>query len=669
MNVALGRDAVLLDFDRFARIGGSFVPSDIIATVAAILEKVELGTNDSEFAELIERMREASPEALAGHDMERLRFHLNAVVQAIRESRVNERALNLLADTTRDLSSTLGLQDLLRTIVSRARSLVGANLAWLTQLDEEQGQLRTVQGEGHISPATWAMKASVGYGAVSLIADSLSFFDTQDYLGDQRFRHLDALDRTFEIESIVSLAGFPILSENKLQGILFIADRYRRKLTGREISVLGSFALHAGVAMRNAHAFTLLSEALAEAERNRAALIDHIHRVDISAAAHDEMTSLLAKGAEWPLFVQRMADQINGAIVLYDEAFSPTLRFASANYRGQLAAGLKDGKIDSSLLISAISKSRHSGRSVVMLDVGHEHCRAMALHGGAARGESLVICHVGELDPIEIRNLERSTVALSIAKLWSEKRETEQLIASSTLLRHFVLVNPPDASTVSAVRERLKISADQPVTLALIAISDLDRGLQTTMIRTAAASMNLLVDLVNETYLAVGPENAIRGLLQTLLRRREGWRIGGVVSDPFSDLTQAAVQYAQIEQALRVLRKMNRLNRFVEHGQVNLFAKLFAVGDAARIAQYVEQILSPIEERDPHQRTQLKKTLLSYIDCEHNIVRTAEHLGVHVNTVRQRLDTLREITGGWDDPVSALELHVALRLDAITAAP
>ena len=68
----------------------------------------------------------------------------------------------------------------------------------------------------------------------------------------------------------------------------------------------------------------------------------------------------------------------------------------------------------------------------------------MALHGGAARGESLVICHVGELDPIEIRNLERSTVALSIAKLWSEKRETEQLIASSTLLRHFVLVNPPD---------------------------------------------------------------------------------------------------------------------------------------------------------------------------------------------------------------------------------
>ena len=141
------------------------------------------------------------------------------------------------------------------------------------------------------------------------------------------------------------------------------------------------------------------------------------------------------------------------------------------------------------------------------------------------------------------------------------------------------------------------------------------------------------------------------------------------MSDPFFDLTQAAVQYAQIEQALLVLRKMNRLNRFVEHSQVNLFAKLFEVGDVSRIARYVERILAPIEERDPRQKTQLKKTLLCYIDSEHNIVRTAELLGVHVNTVRQRLDTLREITGGWDDPIAALELHVALRLDAITAPP
>ncbi len=127
-----------------------------------------------------------------------------------------------------------------------------------------------------------------------------------------------------------------------------------------------------------------------------------------------------------------------------------------------------------------------------MRDADGDHYRALALHGGAGRGESPVICHRGELDPIDVRNLERSTVALSIAKLWSEKRETEQLIASSTLLRHLILVNPPDASTISAVQDRLKISTDQPVMLALIAMSGLDRASQTTMIRASAAESNLL---------------------------------------------------------------------------------------------------------------------------------------------------------------------------------
>jgi PucR-like helix-turn-helix protein/GAF domain-containing protein len=645
------------------------VSGNVLSILATILEKTVLGAHDSEIAEMIEMVRNVSPSTATGHDIERLHFHLNTVAQANRDRGVSERGLSLLIDTTHDLSNTLALQDLLQTIVSRARSLVGANVAYLTLLDEDHRTLRTVTAEGHIYPATSEMTARVGYGAVSLTINSKSFFDTQDYLGDQRFRHSDALDRVFKAESIVSLAGFPILLENKLQGVLFVADRYHRKLSAREISILGSFALHAGVAMRNAHAFTKLSEALADAERNRIALVDHIHRVDVSAAAHDELTSLLAKGTEWPLFIQRMADQIDGAIILYDESLSVRGRFTSASFRGQLAADLKDGKIDPSVLISAISQSRHSGRSVVMLDAGDERYRAMALHGGAGRGESLVICHRGELDPIDIRNLERSTVALSIAKLWSEKRETEQLIASSTLLRHLILVNPPDTSTVSAIRDRLKIDTDQPVILALIAITGLDRASQTATIRAAAAKMNLLVDLIDDTYLAAGPEKSIRALLQTLLRRRKGWEIGGIVSNPFSDLTQAAVHYGRIEQALRVLRKMNRLNRFVEHSQVNLFAKLFEAGDASRMARYMEQILSPIEERDPHQKTQLKKTLLCYIDCQYNIARTAELLGVHVNTVRQRLGTLREITGGWDDPVSALELHVALRLDSITAAP
>lgn len=638
---------------------------DLLSAAMAVLEKVALGARDDDVDALLDQMKLRSAQAGAGDQFDSFQNHVNSIRRVISGHTLSERGLNFLIETARDLSSTLTVQDLLRMVVTRARSLVGANVGWATVLDEEDGVFRTVTAEGNLSPATAGMTSRIQYGAVSLIMSSKSFFETQDYLNDQRFRHLPELDRIFKTENIVSLAGFPILSEDKVLGFLFVADRYGRKLSGREISVLGSLALHAGVAMRNAKLFVLLSEALGEAERNRNALIEHIQRVESSAAAHDEMTDLLASGAELQLFLNLMANRIDGAVFLYDKELKISDEFVSSAYGGGLAADLRSGKIDPTLLISASSQSRHTGRSVVMLNSNREQCRAIALHGGTERGETLVICNPGELDAIEIRNLERSTVALSIAKLWNERRETEKLIASSALLRHLVLVTPPDESTISAVRDRLALRADAPVMLAQVVISGLDRASQTARIRDCAAKLNVLVDLLDDTYLAIGPAGAIRKFLSNLAGSRDGWEAGGIQSEPFVDLRLTGSHFGRINQALLVLRNMKRIERFVDQSEVNMFAKIFEAGDARRIARYLEDLLKPIDVRAPRQQEQLKRTLLCYFDCHHSIKLAAETLGVHINTMRQRLDTLREITGGWDDPVKALELHVALRLRAV----
>ena len=304
----------------------------------------------------------------------------------------------------------------------------------------------------------------------------------------------------------------------------------------------------------------------------------------------------------------------------------------------------------------------------MILERGNEQCRTIALHGGNGRRDCLVICHLGELEAFEIRNLERSAVALSIAKLWNERRETEKLIASSTLLRHLVLVTPPDPSTISAARERLGLRADQTVQLALIVISGIDRISQTGRVRECAAGLQRAGRSVRRRLSRRGPGAGGAGLpAESVEEVRILRTAGGVLSEPFADLTQAASHFRRIDNALKVLRKMKSLDRFVGQREVNLFAKLFEVNEASRIAAYADHVLSQIAERAPRQKNELKRTLLAYFDAQHNIKRTAEALGLHINTVRQRLDALREITGGWDDPVKALELHVALRLSAILA--
>jgi hypothetical protein len=637
----------------------------LLEAAAEILGKIAGGASETEIDAGLAAFKAAARRGPFAAQAETLGRHLGAIRHNLSETRLSEHGLSFLIDTTQELSSQLTLQDLLRTVVVRARGLVGADVAWATVLDNERGLFRVATADGNLSPDTAEMTSRVDHGAVSLVMSSRSYFETEDYLSDQRFRHSPELDRIFRTEKIASLAGFPILWENKVHGFLFVASRYPRKLSGRETSVLGAFALHAGVAMRNANAFALLSEALDEAQRNRNALIEHIQRVEASATAHDEMSALLASGADIRQFLERMANRIGGAVLLYDDEFRISEEFVAKAYQGVLARALREGKIDLARLIHANAQSRHTGRSVTLIEQGAEQSRAIALHGGNGRRDSLVICHRGELDAIEIRNLERSTVALSIAKLWHERRETEKLIASSTLLRHLVLVTPPDAATLSAIRERLGLRADQPVQLALVALSGIDRVSQTARVRECARGIGVLVDLLDDTYLAVGPVGALQSFLSHLSNGKGAWTAGGLTSEPFQDLGQAASEYARINHALQVLRKMKTLDRFLGQHEVNLFAKLFETGDAARLAAYADELLSRIAARAPRHKDELRRTLLVYFDAQHNLKRTAEALGLHINTVRQRLDALREITGGWDDPIKALELHVALRLRAI----
>jgi transcriptional regulator with GAF, ATPase, and Fis domain len=210
-----------------------------------VVEKVARGASDKEIDQLLDNLNAVSVSENNKSFQDSFSKHVRGISRVIGDSFLAEKGLSFLIETTQDLSNTLELQELLRRIVSRARSLVGANVAWVTILDNESLIFRTVTAEGNFAPATAQMTSRLDHGAVSLIMNSKSYFETQDYLSDQRFRHSPDLDRTFQIEKIVSLAGFPILWESKVHGFLFVADRYVRKLTGREMSVLSTFALPA----------------------------------------------------------------------------------------------------------------------------------------------------------------------------------------------------------------------------------------------------------------------------------------------------------------------------------------------------------------------------------------------------------------------------------------
>jgi GAF domain-containing protein len=146
----------------------------------------------------------------------------------------------------------------------------------------------------------------------------LPFF-TPDYLHDNRFAHDPALDDTFRDEGVAALVGAPLMCDDNVIGLLFVADRYHRTHTALNVSILCTLATHAAVAINNAKAFAEAKTALDNADLARAELERHARDVQEAAEAHEQLTSLLAKGASLGALCESVAQLLNGSVLVLDE--------------------------------------------------------------------------------------------------------------------------------------------------------------------------------------------------------------------------------------------------------------------------------------------------------------------------------------------------------------
>ena len=98
-------------------------------------------------------------------------------------------------------------------------------------------------------------------------------------------------------------------------------------------------------------------------------------------------------------------------------------------------------------------------------------------------------------------------------------------------------------------------------------------------------------------------------------------------------------------------------------------AELVLHADTVLASEFAEARLAPLDALRPAVRDRLTQTLRAWLDRQGRIDETARALEVHPQTVRYRLNQLREALGGaLDDPDARFELQLALRVggDALT---
>jgi PucR family transcriptional regulator, purine catabolism regulatory protein len=146
------------------------------------------------------------------------------------------------------------------------------------------------------------------------------------------------------------------------------------------------------------------------------------------------------------------------------------------------------------------------------------------------------------------------------------------------------------------------------------------------------------------------------------------WKPGFTVSVGFSGPAEAPAGLAAAQR--EVISVMDSLARFKRWAQVvavpelGLTGLLAAVSDE-RLVDYSRRHLGPLVEHDAARKGSLVPTLRAYLETGEQ-QEAAKRLRVHPNTLRYRLDRIREISGvDLEDPETRLNMAVALRVQAL----
>src|SRR5690606_31936205 len=218
------------------------------------------------------------------------------IKERLDQHQLRERGLLAVIETAQDLTAITDLDKVLQAIVQRARKLVGCDVGYLSIYDDERSDFYVRATDGAFSERFKQIRIGLEVGVCGFVARNRRPYSSSNYGADERFIHTGFIDSAMLDENIKSILGVPLLDGEKVVGVLFVGDRYVRSYVAWEMSILSTLAAHASVAIGNARLFEQAQKALRQASTTNALLTRQTSDTRAAAEAHEQLTSLVARG-------------------------------------------------------------------------------------------------------------------------------------------------------------------------------------------------------------------------------------------------------------------------------------------------------------------------------------------------------------------------------------
>ncbi|MEV6987259.1 GAF domain-containing protein [Sphaerisporangium sp. NPDC051017] len=598
-------------------------------------------------------------ESLDGAELAGVLRRTRRVRATLARWRRRDQELSALLSSARELAELRDLDALLDRLVARAHDLVGTDVTYLSEFDQETDELRVRSTLGTFAPEFRRLRVPPGKGLAGKVVSTRSPQWTTNYDHYLDVPHDAEIDEAVQAEGLVSLLGVPLVAGDRVLGVLFAANRDEHAFTPEEIALLSAFADHAAVVLQTVH---LLAQARASAEAARAANEDLARTMaarERASAVHQDLTNAVLRGGTGHEVARTLAASLGRSVEIFDRDLAP------------LASARTDTSRESSPVTAhvraAVERSRTTGRCVFLDPLDDGASVVVAVVAAETLLGAILVGH-GDLalGSVERRTIERAAQIVALLALKREAVAEAEERVRGELISDILL---GDGAHCEELMLRARARGVRLESLRMVVAVLVPRDRRRAAVQTlgtwrpgllAGEHAGCVVVLTD----AADPDSAATEVRECV-RPLTGAPVLVVADAPVATWGELGARFEPLRQCAELLHGMGIQDTAVNAAAYQPYLALFGAGRDGIVA-FTEAVLGPVLRWDRDHSTDLVKTLRTYVDSHCSPARAARALNVHINTVSQRLDRITLLLGpAWREPEPFFRVTVAVRMHAL----
>ncbi len=550
-----------------------------------------------------------------------------------RRGRVAE--LTALNDIAAQLTSTHAVDELLPQITAQARRLLGVDCAHIGVVHGEDFVIEFASGA--LTAQLVGTHVPRGAGMLSLVIGRGEPVWTNDYAAETSFAH-ESLDGMIAAEQFRALLGVPLTVRDRVVGALFACKRTERHFEDDEIRLLAALASHAAIAIDNA---TTLKQYRETAQQLNVAN----RQLERTLAWDRQLTNVVLRGGGVEDLVTEIAAAATGQLILLTPdadlpadvaARCPDLMgmLEAAQAQPALGGGVVAGG-DGSIHLAPIVADREVLGALVLID-GDDHDDGQLL-------------------------LERAAPVMALA-ITRERAVTEATRLTRDAMVIDLLTRP--ATDPAALRQRMRNAGLDPVAAYCIIgaqpIDELPRRRSSDIAAGLPTGTVVVADGIR--LIAVVPAKHPDVAIRHWIDHSSATATAGVAG-PTASPTDLHRCYREAIDTMDALLTLGRIGAVVTAEQLGIYRVLLNHTGRRELEAQFDEALGAVVAEQKRRNLPMLATLKAFLDHGCRAAPTARTLGVHVNTLYQRIALLDRLLGpDWRQPPRSLDLHVLLRV-------